>query len=118
MRRPGIPVVYNSGGYERVETLRELEGLIDIYLPDLKYLSPELSRRYSGAENYPQAAMPAILEMARQPGKHLRRISGVGRKQQMTDNRPSLQNTVAVKNGRPCLTRHFEKDVYKRQRLR
>lgn len=68
LRRPGIPVVYNSGGYERVETLRELEGLIDIYLPDLKYLSPELSRRYSGAENYPQAAMPAILEMARQTG--------------------------------------------------
>ena len=51
-----------------METLRDLEGLIDIYLPDLKYLSPELSRRYSGAENYPQAAMPAILEMARQTG--------------------------------------------------
>lgn len=68
LRRPSVPVVYNSGGYERVETLRSLEGLIDIYLPDLKYLSPALSLRYSGAENYPEAAKAAILEMARQTG--------------------------------------------------
>ena len=68
LRRPGVPVVYNSGGYERVETLRSLEGLVDVYLPDLKYLSPELSLRYSGAKNYPEAAKAAVLEMARQTG--------------------------------------------------
>ena len=68
LRRPSVPVVYNSGGYERVETLRSLEGLIDVYLPDLKYLSPELSRRYSKAENYPEAAKAAIAEMLRQTG--------------------------------------------------
>lgn len=65
---PGIPVVYNSSGYERVETLRSLEGLVDIYLPDLKYVSPELSARYSGAPDYFEAASAAVLEMARQTG--------------------------------------------------
>lgn len=68
LRRPSVPVVYNSGGYDRVETLRSLEGLIDIYLPDLKYVSPTLSLRYSGAENYPEAAKATILEMLRQTG--------------------------------------------------
>ncbi len=66
--RPPVPVVYNSGGYERVETLRSLEGLVDIYLPDLKYVSPELSGPLSGAPDYPAVARAAILEMARQTG--------------------------------------------------
>lgn len=66
--RPPVPVVYNSGGYERVETLRTLEGLIDIYLPDLKYTSPELSQSLSGAADYFLYASQAILEMARQTG--------------------------------------------------
>ena len=64
----GIPIVWNTGGYERVETLKSLEGLIDIYLPDLKYLSSELSARLSGAKDYPDFATAAILEMARQTG--------------------------------------------------
>ena len=63
-----VPVVWNSGGYDRVETLRALEGKIDIYLPDLKYLSPGLALRCSGAEDYPQTATAAILEMYRQTG--------------------------------------------------
>ena len=63
-----VPVVWNSGGYDRVETLRAMEGKVDIYLPDLKYLTPELSERYSGAADYPEAAMAAIREMARQTG--------------------------------------------------
>ena len=63
-----VPVVYNCGGYERVETLRQLEGLVDIYLPDLKYLSGELGRRYSAAADYGETAKAAILEMFRQTG--------------------------------------------------
>ena len=63
-----VPVVWNSGGYDRVETLRALEGKVDIYLPDLKYLTPELSERYSGAADYPAAAVAAIREMAWQTG--------------------------------------------------
>ena len=63
-----VPVVWNSGGYDRVETLRAMEGKVDIYLPDLKYLTPALSERYSGAEDYPEAAVAAIREMVRQTG--------------------------------------------------
>lgn len=64
----GIPVVWNSSGYESVETLRMLEGLVQIYLPDLKYLDSALSARYSSAANYPEIAQAAIREMFRQRG--------------------------------------------------
>lgn len=67
--RSPVPVVYNSGGYERVETLRELEGLVDIYLPDLKYVDSEAAKRYSGAADYFDYASKAILEMSRQVGR-------------------------------------------------
>lgn len=63
-----IPVVYNTGSYESPETLRMLEGLVDIYLPDLKYLSPELSGAFSHAPDYFQVATGAISEMFRQVG--------------------------------------------------
>ena len=65
-----VPVVWNTGGYERVETLRRLEGKVQIYLPDLKYVSSGLSRRYSGAADYFEQAAPAILEMFRQVGPY------------------------------------------------
>ena len=64
----GLPVVWNSGGYERVEVLRALEGKVDVYLPDLKYVTPSTAKRYSGAADYPEAAKSAILEMFRQRG--------------------------------------------------
>lgn len=62
----GIPVVYNCGGYEKVETLKMLDGLVDIYLPDMKYYSSEMSARYSGAKDYSEYALPALEEMLRQ----------------------------------------------------
>ncbi len=70
-RRNGlsIPVVWNSSAYENVDTLRALEGMVDVYLPDLKYSSPANSARYSGAPEYPEKARRAILEMARQVGR-------------------------------------------------
>lgn len=61
-----IPIVYNSSGYESRELLKELEGYIDIYLPDLKYLSADLAAAFSGAPDYPEVAMKAIDEMVRQ----------------------------------------------------
>ena len=61
-----IPVVYNCGGYESVETLKMLEGLVDIYLPDFKYLDSERAKRYSRAEDYPEIAKKALAEMVRQ----------------------------------------------------
>jgi len=63
-----VPVVYNCGGYERVETLHALEGLVDVYLPDLKYADPMLGKALSGAENYFSVATAAIREMVRQTG--------------------------------------------------
>ena len=63
-----VPVVYNCGGYERLETLRQLEGKIDIYLPDLKYADASLARALSGAADYFPVATAAIREMVRQTG--------------------------------------------------
>lgn len=63
-----VPVVYNCGGYEKVDTLRALEGKVQIYLPDFKYLDPAAAQRYSGAPDYPEVASAAIQEMVRQTG--------------------------------------------------
>lgn len=62
----GLPFVYNTSGYESVETLKSLEGLIDVYLPDFKYIKSETAKKYSFAENYPEAAKAALDEMTRQ----------------------------------------------------
>ena len=64
--KPTVPIVMNTGGYERVETLKKWDGTVDIYLPDLKYCSSELSEKYSAAPNYFEMASRAILEMHRQ----------------------------------------------------
>ena len=61
-----VPVVYNSSGYESVETLKRLEGLIDIYLPDLKYITADRAQKYSAAADYFEKASAAIAEMRRQ----------------------------------------------------
>ena len=67
--RPNIPVVYNCGGYEKTDTIKRLEGYVDIYLPDFKYSSNELARKYSCADNYVEITTDAIKEMLRQTGK-------------------------------------------------
>ena len=66
--RPQIPIVYNSSGYESVETLRLLEGVVDVYLPDYKYIDARMAGLLSGAPDYPDAAWAAICEMRRQTG--------------------------------------------------
>lgn len=66
-----VPVVYNCGGYERVETLRALEGLVDVYLPDLKYADGTLAAALSGAADYFPVACQAIREMFRQVGPYV-----------------------------------------------
>lgn len=64
-----IPVIYNTSGYERTETIDKLSGLVDVYMPDLKYYSANLSRDYSGAADYFVVARAAILRMQQQVGK-------------------------------------------------
>jgi putative pyruvate formate lyase activating enzyme len=71
-----VPVVYNTSGYERVETLRRLDGLVDIYLPDFKYFSNELSALYSSASDYREVATEALREMLWQRGKYRYSDSG------------------------------------------
>lgn len=66
----GIPVVWNSSGYESVESLRQLEGLVQVYMPDFKYWKGDIARRYSAAEDYPAVAKAAIKEMYRQVGPY------------------------------------------------
>ncbi len=66
--KPSIPVLYNSGGYERVKTLKMLEGLVDVYLPDCKYVDGTLSAALSDAPDYFEHASAAIAEMVRQTG--------------------------------------------------
>lgn len=63
-----LPIIYNSNGYENVETLRDLRGYVDVYLPDLKYYADELAIKYSKAPNYFKIATKAILEMINQVG--------------------------------------------------
>lgn len=74
LRQRGLTptVVYNSSGYESIDTLRSLEGIVDIYLPDLKYMDSSLAEDYSHAADYPEVATAALLEMKRQVGAGLK----------------------------------------------
>lgn len=69
-RRAGlaIPIVYNTGGYDDLETLRLLDGLIDIYMPDMKYANPDAAEQFSTVRDYPEVNQAAIIEMHRQVG--------------------------------------------------
>lgn len=72
-----IPIVYNSSGYEKVDTLKMLEGYVDIYLPDFKYRSKEIGKKYSNCEDYFEYASEAINEMVRQVGEPLFKEDGI-----------------------------------------
>ena len=73
-----IPLVYNTSGYERVEIIKLLDGIVDIYLPDMKYMHADMAARFSsGAADYPEAAKAAIAEMHRQVGLHRVNAQGI-----------------------------------------
>ena len=75
--KPQIPVVWNSSAYESVETLKRLEGFVQVYMPDFKYSSEDASLRYSGAKDYPSVAKAAIMEMYRQTGVYITDAEGL-----------------------------------------
>ncbi|MCP4129792.1 MAG: radical SAM protein [bacterium] len=75
-----IPLIYNTGGYDSVETLELLEGLVDIYMPDFKYMDPNTAEELSGAADYPQVAMEALKEMHRQVGDLSITVRGIAEK--------------------------------------
>lgn len=72
-----VPIVYNCGGYESLEILKILEGVIDIYMPDFKYADPDEAKKYSDAEDYPERAKEALKEMHRQVGDLIMDEKGV-----------------------------------------
>lgn len=78
-----LPVVYNTSSYEHVDTIRRLEGLVDIYLPDFKYMDASLSRKYSHAADYSEVAKAAVAEMVRQTGAAEFFAPGVRRKDEL-----------------------------------
>jgi len=75
-----LPLVYNCGGYESLEMLRLLDGIVDIYMPDMKYADAEVARRYSGVEHYPEVARAALREMHRQVGDLVMDARGIARR--------------------------------------
>jgi putative pyruvate formate lyase activating enzyme len=77
--KSGVPVVYNTSGYETIETLQSLEGLVDIYLPDMKYYDSEISKKYSAAPDYFEHASRAVLEMRRQVGNLITDAGGIAK---------------------------------------
>ena len=81
-----LPVVYNSSGYESVETLKKLNGLVDIYLPDFKYIRPDKAKKYSKAKNYPEIAKAALYEMRNQ------------QKEDVFDDRGIMQKGMVIRH--------------------
>ncbi|OPY76477.1 MAG: hypothetical protein A4E63_00094 [Syntrophorhabdus sp. PtaU1.Bin050] len=75
-----IPIVYNCGGYESLEVIKLLEGIVDIYMPDIKFLDSALSKRYCRAEDYPDVVRTVVLEMQRQVGDLFIDPSGIARR--------------------------------------
>lgn len=110
--KPSIPVVCNTSGYEKVETLKALEGLIDIYLPDFKYSDNELAVKYSKAPDYPVIALNAIEEMLRQVGTPVHGEDGMMKKGVMVRHLilpDSLENSYGVLD---MIADNLPEDIY------
>lgn len=107
-----IPIVYNSSGYEKVETLKLLEGLVDIYLPDMKYFSPELSKKYSNAEDYFEIAKKALGEIVRQVGKPIFNDDGIMKKGVIVRHLVLPGNTKDSKKILDYLYSTYHDDIY------
>lgn len=110
--KPAVPVIYNSSGYERVETLRRLDGYISIYLPDLKFFSPVLSKRYTGRKDYFSAASRAILEMQRQTGRQIEDAGGLIQKGLIVRHLVLPGNTQDSLHLLDWLSTHLSKDAF------
>jgi len=110
--KPSVPVVCNTSGYERVETLKSLESLIDIYLPDFKYSSSEAAEKYSAAPDYPKVALAAIKEMVRQVGTPIHDKDGMMKKGVMIRHLilpDNIENSLGVLD---MIADNFPQDIY------
>ncbi len=107
-----LPLVYNSGGYDRVETLRLLDGVIDIYLPDAKYADTEISGELSDAADYPQVMRAALKEMHRQVGDLVMDERGTARRGLMIRHLVLPHDLAGTKSILAFITREISVDSY------
>lgn len=107
-----IPIIYNSSGYENVDTIKELYGFIDVYLPDFKYCSNELGLKYSGVNKYFDFASRAILEMYRQVGNPIFDNNSIIKKGVIIRNLILPNNTKNTKNVLKWIVENIGKEAY------
>lgn len=107
-----IPIIYNSSGYEKVETLKELEGYIDVYLPDFKYSNNELGKKYSKVNGYLDYCLPALKEMYRQVGAPNLNEKGIIKKGMIIRHLILPNNIENTKNVIRLIKENFPNDVY------
>lgn len=109
--KPSVPIVYNTSGYDSVETLRLFDGIVDIYLPDFKYIRPDKAQKYSKAENYPQVAEAALTEMKRQVKSDVFDDRGIMQKGMIIRHLVLPSNTNASVEALDYLAENFD-DTY------
>ena len=107
-----IPIIYNSNGYENLETIKMLEGYIDVYLPDLKYYSNELSKKYSNVDNYFEIATKAIKEMYFQVGNAVFDDSNIIQKGVIIRHLIIPNHIQNTKNILKWINENMSKDIY------
>lgn len=107
-----IPLVYNCGGYESVETLKLLDGIIDIYMPDMKYSDEPHGRAFSGAKNYPEVNRKAVKEMHRQVGDLQLNGRGVATKGLLVRHLVMPNNIAGTKGVASFLAAELSKNTY------
>ena len=107
-----IPLVYNSGGYDHVSTLKQLDGIIDIYMPDFKFWDPGIARETCLAEDYPEVAKSAIAEMHRQTGPLFINPSGLAERGLLVRHLVMPEGTAGTKEVINYLAKEISDDTY------
>lgn len=107
-----VPLVYNTGGYDRVETLRVLEGVVDIYMPDIKFLDSSVAQRLCRAPDYPQVVKAAIREMHRQVGDLILDERGIARRGLLVRHLVMPHGLAQSREVMEFLAREISRDTY------
>ena len=107
-----IPIIYNTNGYENVETIKKLDGYIDVYLPDLKYYSNDMSKKYSNVNNYFNVATETIKEMIKQVGMPIFNENGIIQKGVIIRHLILPGHTQNTKNILKWIKENLPKEIY------